>query len=126
MTGKEFHPVFTSNFTENLDRLEQYLATQEATAAFTKIVQRLVQDVIPTLCQFPRSGRTFLERSIGSMETAQWLETLASLLCKGDDIREFIFDDYLILYLVRDGRVFFLAIKHHRQLSFDLKKFWVE
>jgi hypothetical protein len=32
----------------------------------------------------------------------------------------------LILYVVRDKRVVFLSIKHHRQLSFDLKHFWQE
>jgi hypothetical protein len=35
-------------------------------------------------------------------------------------------DDYLVLYLVRRHQVIFLAVKHHRQLSFDLTRFWVE
>jgi hypothetical protein len=29
-----------------------------------------------------------------------------------------------VLYLMRRGQVIFLAVKHHRQLSFDLKGFW--
>ena len=41
-----------------------------------------------------------------------------------DDLREFIVDDYLLLYLVRGEQIVFLSIKHHRQLSFDLKRFW--
>lgn len=49
---------------------------------------------------------------------------LRRLLDKGDDLREFVMDDYLVLYLVRRGQVIFLAVKHHRQLSFDLKGFW--
>ena len=43
---------------------------------------------------------------------------------KGDDLREFIVDDYLILYLIRGNRLHFLGIKHHRQLSFNLKLLW--
>jgi hypothetical protein len=31
-----------------------------------------------------------------------------------------------VLYLVHQGQVIFLAVKHHRQLSFDLKRFWRE
>ena len=41
-----------------------------------------------------------------------------------DDLRECLMDEYLLLYLVRGERIVFLAIKHHRQLSFDLKSFW--
>lgn len=44
----------------------------------------------------------------------------------GDDIRELIVDEFLVLYLVRGDRVVFLSIKHHRQLSYDLKAFWRE
>ena len=33
-------------------------------------------------------------------------------------------DDYLVLYLVHQRRVIFLDMKHHRQLSFNLKRFW--
>jgi hypothetical protein len=42
----------------------------------------------------------------------------------GDDLREFILDEYLLLYLVRRNQVIFLSIKQHRQLSFDLHRFW--
>ena len=51
---------------------------------------------------------------------------LSKLLKKEDDLREFAMDEFLVLYLVRQGRVIFLAVKHHRQLSFDLKQFWHE
>jgi hypothetical protein len=33
-------------------------------------------------------------------------------------------DDYIVLYLVRRRRLYFLAIKHHRQLSFDFRRLW--
>jgi hypothetical protein len=39
-------------------------------------------------------------------------------------LREFVVDAYVVLYLVRRTRIYFIAIKHHRQLSFDLRRFW--
>jgi len=40
------------------------------------------------------------------------------------ELREYILGDYLVLYLVEANDVTLLAIKHHRQLSFDLPMFW--
>ncbi|MGE3152641.1 MAG: hypothetical protein AB7G48_05925 [Nitrospiraceae bacterium] len=51
---------------------------------------------------------------------------LSRLLQPGDNLREYIMDDYLILYLVRRHELVFLSMKHHRQLSFDLAQFWLE
>ena len=45
---------------------------------------------------------------------------------EADDLREFVMDDYILLYLVRSSQIVFLSIKHHRQLSFDLRQFWQE
>jgi len=39
-------------------------------------------------------------------------------------VREVIVDDYLVLYAVRSTNVHLPSIKHHRQLSFDLKGHW--
>jgi len=44
----------------------------------------------------------------------------------GDNLREFVFDECLLLYMPRHTQVIFLSIKHHRQLSFDLSRFWPE
>jgi hypothetical protein len=70
-----------------------------------------------------RSGAS----KLGIVQAAQaqaLAERLKERLQKGDDIRELIVDDYLVLYLVRGKDVVFLSIKHHRQLSYDLKAFW--
>ena len=42
----------------------------------------------------------------------------------GSHVRQLIDGDYLILYWVRGDSVYLLAIKHHRQLSFDLMGHW--
>jgi hypothetical protein len=61
----------------------------------------------------------FLRRQIPREEIAQALHV-------HDDLRECIVDEYLILYLLREKQIVFLSIKRHRQLSFDLKRFWQE
>ena len=54
------------------------------------------------------------------------MKKLTRSLGECDELREFIVDDYIVLYLLRAGQVVFLFIKHHRQLSFDLMRFWRE
>jgi hypothetical protein len=52
------------------------------------------------------------------------LESLARRLGSETGLREYISGDYLVLYAVRGDDVYLLSIKHHRQLSFDLKEHW--
>lgn len=41
-----------------------------------------------------------------------------------DELREYLMPDYLLLYLRQDMAIYLLAIKHHRQLSFDFDRHW--
>ena len=123
MAGKQ--PRFTENFSTNLTAIEEFLGSH-GKRALHRFLDRLFDDVIPTLCRFPQSGRSFLAHPIKSAKAKALTKELRRLLGKGDDLREFVMDDYLMLYLVRRGQVIFLAVKHHRQLSFDLKQFWSE
>jgi hypothetical protein len=65
-----------------------------------------------------------LEHEIGSTEARDLVERLKDKLRAGDELREFVVDAFIVLYLIRGNRVYFLAIKHHRQLSYDLLRFW--
>jgi len=123
MGGKR--PRFTENFSANLTAIEEFVAPHSRTV-FHRFLDRLFDDVIPTLCRFPQSGRTFLTHELKSSKANALTKDLRKFLNKGDDLREFVMDDYLVLYLVRRHQVIFLAVKHHRQLSFDLKRFWCE
>ena len=116
-------PFFTENFAANLDAIRLFLEP-EGESAFRGLVGRLFDDLVPTLCRFPQSGRSFLAHAVRSLEAETPVDRLKGMLDKEDDLREFVVDDYVILYLVRKKRLIFLAIKHHRQLSFDLKRFW--
>ena len=123
MAGKR--PRFTENFSRNLSAIEEFLSPDNQTA-FRRLMDRLFDDVIPTICRFPQSGRSFLSREVRSMKVQIRIKDLRKFLPKGAGVREFIMDDYLVLYLIRRNQIIFLAIKHHRQVSFDLKQFWVE
>ena len=40
------------------------------------------------------------------------------------DQYEYILDHYLVLYAQIDANLYLLAIRHHRQLSFDFQSHW--
>ena len=116
-------PFFTQNFAANLDSIRLFLEP-EGRSAFRQLLSRIFEDIVPNLCRFPQSGRLFLAHAVRSLEAQGLLDRLKSVLRKGDDLREFVVDDYIILYVIKRNRLYFLAIKHHRQLSFDFRHFW--
>lgn len=116
-------PLFSENFAANLDSVRLFLEP-EGRSAFRRLLGRLFDEIVPTRCRFPQSGRSFLAHPVRSLEAQVLLDRLKAALRKGDDLREFIVDDYIILHVVRRSRLYFLAIKHHRQLSFDLRRLW--
>lgn len=122
MAGKS-QIYFTENFTANLDEIQSFLSVEER-LAFQSLLNRLFDDICPQVSRFPLSGRSFLAHHAGSVEAQEMIERVTERLRTGDDLREFVVDDYVVLYLVRRTRIYFIAIKHHRQLSFDLRRFW--
>lgn len=51
-------------------------------------------------------------------------DRIVELLDEGMEVREYIAGDYVVPYAVNKTSIFPLSIKHHRQLSFDLRTFW--
>ena len=93
-------PVFTENFSANLSAIQAFLG-QEGEKALKRLLDRLFDEVVPTLCRFPLSGRAFLAHTISSSEATAVVRKLRDQLEQPDTLREFILDDYIILYLVR-------------------------
>jgi plasmid stabilization system protein ParE len=114
---------FTENFSRNLDELESFLGAEGANA-FDELLTHLLERVVPNLERFPDLGVNFLSRDSRSVETADSSRRLAARAGAGTTIREYLFDQYLILYATRKATVFLLAIRHHRQLSFDFEGNW--
>jgi plasmid stabilization system protein ParE len=123
MAGRR--PVFAENFSRNLLDIQAFLGPEGVRHA-RHVLERLLDEVVPTICRFPQSGRSFLSHAIHSKEGRALLNKVRGQLEEADDLREFIMDDYMLLYLVRGSQIVFLSIKHHRQLSFDLRRFWQE
>jgi len=115
--GSRLRPFFSENFADNLDQIRRFLETTNS-LVFDRMMDRLFDDIVPLLCQFPRSGRDFLSVGTASLEALASWKRLQKVLKKGDELREFVFDEYILLYLVRQKLLICLAIKHHRQLSF--------
>jgi plasmid stabilization system protein ParE len=113
-----------ANFERNLNSIREFLIEQESAAAFDSLITRLFEDVIPNLKRFPGMGRDFLRRNPLSEEGRAKLRSLKMKTGADTEIREYIADEYLLLYTFHGSVVILLAIRHHRQLSFDLRAHW--
>lgn len=118
----------TANFERNLADIERFLIEAQAPQAYDALLDELLDSVIPNLERFPTIGRPFLAHPARSVESANALEALraklSALTPDAQALREYIIDDYLVLYAQVSGSIHLLAIRHHRQLSFDLQSHW--
>lgn len=117
----------TANFTRNLDSIEQFLNDADAPQAYDRLLDELTDTLIPNLERFPDLGRPFLVRPAGSVEVSNGqgaLRQQLQALAGGGELREYLMPDYLVLYLRQAQAIYLLAIKHHRQLSFDFERHW--
>lgn len=114
----------TRNFARNLDAIEVFLREADAAAAFTPLLDDLFGQAVPALEQFPDLGTDFFRHRPSSREAAALAATLRARFGSGTTLRELVRGDYLILYARRGEDLFLLAIKHHRQLSFDFPELW--
>lgn len=116
----------TASFAESLEEIRSFLEEHAPTTTVEALTTSLFETVIPNLERYPELGRSLLARSPGSAEGRARLTTLAERLPPDADIREYISGDYLVLYALLDGTIALLSIKHHRQLSYDLARFYIE
>jgi hypothetical protein len=113
----------TANFERNLEAIEAFLDGVGAPDGYDRLLDDLADTLIPNLERFPAIGRPFLERPVCSVEVANALALLQAKLRDGE-LREYLFADYLVLYVRFDEAVHLLSIKHHRQISFDFQALW--
>jgi hypothetical protein len=118
----------TANFERNLADIGHFLTGAEASRAYDALLDELLATVIPNLERFPAIGRPFLANAARSVETTIALEALraklSALTPDPEALREYIVEDYLVLYAQIDSNLYLLAIRHHRQLSFDFQSHW--
>lgn len=114
----------TANFVENMREIQGFLEDADAAGVFVRLNDELFSTVAGNLARFPDIGVDLLGRSASSIEALRKLEVLRQKLDAGGSLREYLHDDFLLLYLVRGSVVYLLAIKHHRQLSYDFGRYW--
>jgi hypothetical protein len=116
---------FTANFESNLAEIEAYWVLNQFPQGYDRLLDDLSETLIPNLERFPGMGRPFIQRQPESVEAVTRLEALNKRLAKLDrtgEFREYVMEDYLILYLTLESAAYLLAIKHHKQLSFDFNR----
>ena len=105
--------------------IELFLVEAGAPRVYDRLLDELTDTLIPNLEHFPAMGRPFLERPVCSVEVTNALVQLKPKLGDGE-LREYLFVDYLVLYVQYEEAIHLLSIKHHRQLSFDFQSLWPE
>lgn len=126
--AKKIAVRLTANFQRNLEEIERFLCEADAGHAYAGLLDELLDTVIPNLEQFPQMGRPFLDREFNSVEAATagkaLKKRLADLTTDSSSLREYVMENYLVLYATIRDTVYLLSIKHHRQLSFDFDAQW--
>lgn len=123
MASRRSAVKLAANFEVNLAAIEAFSIEADARQSYDTLLDVLLETVIPNLEQFPKMGRSFLARQAQSVESRSAIERLKTRIGRSE-IREYLMDDYLILYALIGDAVYLLSIRHHQQLSFDLEAFW--
>jgi hypothetical protein len=93
-------PIFTENSSANLTAIRTFPG-HEGARAYRSLFDRLFDDIIPILCRFPKSGHVFLTHTVRSADAKTLVKKLGVRLRDREALREFVVDDYLILYLIQ-------------------------
>jgi len=116
----------TANYAGNLDDIETYWDDCDFPEGNEKLLDELAITTLPNLQNHPRTGRNFLQRqpaSVRAKASIQKLQTLLQTLntdTETAEIREYVMTDYLLLCALMSDTIYLLAIKHHKQLAFDI------
>lgn len=127
MAGRIASLRFTANFAANLAEIEAYWSACGFPQGYDRLLDELGDIVIPSLERFPGMGRDFLARQPDSVEAVSRREALEARLAAlgGGELREYVLDDYLVLYASVGDVVYLLAVRHHKQMSFAFANLWL-
>ena len=123
MVSKKTAVKLAANFEADLAAIEAFWIERTAPQAYDRLLNSLLETVIPNLEQFPKMGRPFLAREVQSIESQAVIQRMTARIGRGE-IREYLTDEYLILYALIGDTAYLLSVQHHRQLSFDFQGFW--
>lgn len=124
MTVRKLGIRATANFRRNLEQIEAFLAGAGAPKEFDRLLRSLADEVIPDIERFPEIGADFLGRAPLSADGRARFAKVLALLGPDASVRQLIRGDFIILYAIRREGIYLVAIRHHRQLSFDFPAHW--
>lgn len=113
----------TDNFEANLAQIEIYWDDNHFPQGYDRLLNELLDTVIPNLERHPRLGRPFAERhpqTVQAQEKLQAVNTQLANLATNAELREYVLTDYTALYALVANDIYLLAIKHQKQLAFDV------
>lgn len=110
------------NFIVTLDEARRFLIKQDAAAAAVRYarLQAELVEMVQMLGWSPGCGRPARFLAAHSAQAQLRLSRVQRLAADAGlpDLREFILQQYVVLYAHSPERVALLAIKHHRQLTY--------
>ena len=118
----------SSDFDARLADIERYWDRVDQPRSFLRLVEAIEKKVMPLLRRFPAIGRRVFNSKPDAVDTLLVMEELAELMqARGwgpGDLHEYLFDDYVLLYLLSNDVVTFLSLRHTKEVSFDFSDLW--
>jgi len=111
--------VVQPGYERALDAALDVLIENGAFQAAERLVDRTLSFLPELLAQFPRAGRNFGIRQPDSPNVTDMMKRVRALMGTDIELREFILDDYLVLYAIQGETVHLLTLRHHRQSGFN-------
>ena len=124
---------YTANFEARLQGIEAFWTENDFPQGYDRLLDELLDTVVPNLERHPRMGRSFMSRQPESIEAQKLHEKLQAKIAAHDqpaDMREYVMTDHLVLYAILEATaakpltLYLVSIKHHKQLSFDFVRLW--
>ncbi len=105
-------------FVRMLAQIEACLDAQDTSPTYELLLDELTTTVIPNLETFPQLGPLIQQTPARSVETTRAIEHMERQLGhwpRHAEVREYLMQDYRILYAFIKESVYLLSIRHQRQ-----------
>jgi hypothetical protein len=113
--------ALAANFERNLEAIGLFLAEAGAPAGvLDDLVNAIVSRLFPLLESHPRAGRDWMLNPPPTESGKLLQQRIAKKLRGRRELREIVLDQHLVLYAINGNTVALLAIRHGRELGFDV------
>lgn len=97
--------------------ISRFVLKQEAVQTYDRLLDDLEHVIYPNLRAFPHIGKPYLE---GPVQSTEALMATAKLPRNAaHTLRQYVHDDFVILYTVLPDSIHLISIRHHRESTFN-------